>query len=132
MLAKDPKNRPANAIKLSEAAEAIRNGDIAAAHAAVPGMLLFEAATGPITAPVDIPTAATGVIESGPEKDRSATTTSALPVVGAAGAGAAAGLAAGAARRDRSAQHPVTRRRPGCRTQLGAGRGTGPLRRTGG
>ena len=28
MLAKDPKNRPANAIKLSEAAEAIRNGDI--------------------------------------------------------------------------------------------------------
>lgn len=96
MLAKDPKNRPANAIKLSEAAEAIRNGDIAAAHAAVPGMLLFEAATGPITAPVDIPTAATGVIES-PEKDKSTTTTSALPVVGAAGAGAAAGLAAGAA-----------------------------------
>ncbi|WP_104174629.1 protein kinase [Arthrobacter sp. Y81] len=97
MLAKDPKNRPANAIKLSEAAEAIRNGDIAAAHAAVPGMLLFEAATGPITAPVDIPTAATGVIESSPEKDKSATTTSALPVVGAAGAGATAGLAAGAA-----------------------------------
>ncbi|MEK0155687.1 protein kinase domain-containing protein [Arthrobacter oryzae] len=96
MLAKDPKNRPANAIKLSEAAEAIRNGDVAAAHAAVPGMLLFEAATGPITAPVDIPTAATGVIES-PEKDKSTTTTSALPVVGAAGAGAAAGLAAGAA-----------------------------------
>ena len=55
MLAKDPKNRPANAIKLSEAAEAIRNGDIAAAHAAVPGMLLFEAATGPITAPVKSP-----------------------------------------------------------------------------
>ncbi|MDV8147897.1 protein kinase domain-containing protein [Arthrobacter sp. B10-11] len=96
MLAKDPKNRPANAIKLSEAAEAIRNGDIAAAHAAVPGMLLFEAATGPITAPVDIPTAATGVIET-PEKDKSTTATSALPVVGAAGAGAAAGLAAGAA-----------------------------------
>ena len=92
MLAKDPKNRPANAIKLSEAAEAIRNGDIGAAHAAVPGMLLFEAATGPITAPVDIPTAATGVIG-----DRSTSATSALPVVGAAGAGAAAGLAAGAA-----------------------------------
>ncbi|QCO96414.1 PASTA domain-containing protein [Arthrobacter sp. 24S4-2] len=97
MLAKDPKNRPANAIKLSEAAEAIRNGDIATAHAAVPGMLLFEATTGPITAPVDIPTAATGVIDSGPEKDKSTTATSALPVVGAAGAGAAAGLAAGAA-----------------------------------
>ncbi|MDQ0754708.1 protein kinase [Arthrobacter sp. B3I4] len=93
MLAKDPKNRPADAIKLAEAAEAIRNGDIAAAHAAVPGMLLFDApATGPITAPVDVPTAATGVI--GTSEDKS---TSALPVVGAAGAGAAAGLAAGAA-----------------------------------
>ena len=65
MLAKDPKNRPADALKLSEAAEAIRNGDIAAAHAAVPGMLLFEQATGPITAPVDVPTAATGVIGGG-------------------------------------------------------------------
>ena len=96
MLAKDPKNRPADALKLSAAAEAIRNGDIEAAHAAVPGMLLFEAATGPITAPVDIPTAATGVIGAA---DRSSAATSALPVVGAAGvgAGAAAGLAAGAA-----------------------------------
>ncbi|MEY9774609.1 protein kinase [Arthrobacter sp. MW3 TE3886] len=97
MLAKDPKNRPADAIKLSEAAEAIRNGDIAAAHAAVPGMLLFEAATGPITAPVDVPTAATSVIGSNAAEDKSTSATSALPVVGAAGAGAAAGLAAGAA-----------------------------------
>ena len=97
MLAKDPKNRPADAIKLSEAAEAIRNGDIAAAHAAVPGMLLFDAATGPITAPVDVPTAATSVIASSAAEDKSASATSALPVVGAAGAGAAAGLAAGAA-----------------------------------
>ena len=94
MLAKAPKDRPADALKLSEAAEAIRNGDIAAAHAAVPGMLLFEAATGPITAPVDIPTAATGVIGTA---DSSTSDTSALPVVGAAGAGAAAGVAAGAA-----------------------------------
>ena len=94
MLAKDPKNRPADALKLSEGAEAIRNGDIAAAHAAVPGMLLFEQATGPITAPVDLPTAATGVIGAA---DRTTSATSALPVVGAAGAGAAAGLAAGAA-----------------------------------
>ena len=61
MLAKDPKNRPANAIKLAEAAEAIRNGDICAAHAAVPGMLLFEGATGAMTAPVNIATAPTGV-----------------------------------------------------------------------
>jgi hypothetical protein len=94
MLAKDPKNRPANAIKLSEAAEAIRNGDISAAHAAVPGMLLFEAATGPITAPVDIATAPTGVIS---QKDSSTTSTSALPVLGAAAAGAAAGAAAAGA-----------------------------------
>ena len=82
-------------IKLSEAAEAIRNGDIAAAHAAVPGMLLFEAATGPITAPVDVPTAATSVIGASAAEDRTTSATSALPVVGAAGAGAAAGLAAG-------------------------------------
>ncbi|QCB95993.1 serine/threonine-protein kinase [Arthrobacter sp. PAMC25564] len=97
MLAKDPKNRPANAIKLSEAAEAIRRGDIAAAHAAVPGMLLFEAATGPITAPVEVPTAATSVIGASAAGDSSTSATSALPVLGAAGAGAAAGLAAGAA-----------------------------------
>ncbi|MFB8369516.1 protein kinase [Pseudarthrobacter sp. NPDC055928] len=95
MLAKDPKNRPANAIKLSEAAEAIRNGDISAAHAAVPGMLLFEAATGPITAPVNVATAPTGII--GGQKDSSTTSTSALPVLGAAAAGAAGGAAAGAA-----------------------------------
>ncbi|MGO4187752.1 protein kinase domain-containing protein [Pseudarthrobacter sp. TAF60_1] len=94
MLAKDPKNRPANAIKLSEAAEAIRNGDISAAHAAVPGMLLYEAATGPITAPVDVATAPTGVIS---QKDSSTTSTSALPVLGAAAAGAAAGAAAAGA-----------------------------------
>jgi hypothetical protein len=95
MLAKDPKNRPANAIKLSEAAEAIRNGDIDAAHAAVPGMLLFEATTGPITAPVDLATAPTGVI--GGHKETSNASTSALPVLGAGAAGAAAGLAAGGA-----------------------------------
>lgn len=94
MLAKDPKNRPENAIKLSEAAEAIRNGDVEAAHAAVPGMLLFEATTGPITAPVDLATAPTGVIA---QKDSSTASTSALPVLGAAAAGAAAaGAATGA------------------------------------
>ncbi|MDR6416644.1 protein kinase domain-containing protein [Pseudarthrobacter sulfonivorans] len=104
MLAKDPKNRPANAIKLSEAAEAIRNGDISAAHAAVPGMLLFEAATGPITAPVDIATAPTGVIS---QKDSNTTSTSALPVLGAAAAGAAAGAAAAGAA-DAAADGPAT------------------------
>jgi serine/threonine-protein kinase len=95
MLAKDPKNRPANAIKLAEAAEAIRNGDVSAARAAVPGMLLFDADTGPITAPVDTTTAPTGVI--GAQRDTSATATSALPVLGAGAAGAMAGMAAGAA-----------------------------------
>ncbi|MGG5174724.1 protein kinase domain-containing protein [Pseudarthrobacter sp. J1763] len=97
MLSKDPKNRPANAIKLAEAAEAIRNGDIKAAHAAVPGMLLFEATTGPITAPVDVQqTAATTVVGSVDGRGTSAST-SALPVVGAAGVGTAAGVGAGAA-----------------------------------
>lgn len=94
MLAKDPKNRPANAIKLAEAAEAIRNGDIPAAHAAVPGMLLYEAGADAMTAPVNIATAPTGVI--GSEKNPAAAT-SALPVLGAAAAGAAAGGAAAAA-----------------------------------
>ena len=56
--------------------------------------MLFEAATGPITAPVDIATAPTGVI--GP-KDSNTTSTSALPVLGAAAGGAAAGAAAAGA-----------------------------------
>ncbi|MEV7662725.1 protein kinase [Paenarthrobacter sp. NPDC089316] len=103
MLAKDPKNRPANAIKLAEAAEAIRNGDIATAHAAVPGMLLFESATGPITAPVNTATAPTGVVTSPYGKEQSSTATSALPVLGAGAAGAAVGAAAA------SADNPLTR-----------------------
>ncbi len=77
MLAKDPANRPANALKLAEAAEAIRDGDINRAHAAAPGMLLFEATTGPITAPVDLDaTTATTVVAQAP-----APATSALPTV---------------------------------------------------
>ena len=103
MLAKDPKNRPANAIKLAEAAEAIRNGDIATAHAAVPGMLLFESNTGPITAPVDTATAPTGVVSSPYGKEQSTTATSALPVLGAGAAGAALGAAAA------SSDNPLTR-----------------------
>ncbi|PRB43806.1 protein kinase [Arthrobacter sp. MYb23] len=103
MLAKDPKNRPANAIKLAEAAEAIRNGDIATAHAAVPGMLLFESTTGPITAPVDTATAPTGVVSSPYGKEQSTTATSALPVLGAGAAGAALGAAAA------SSDNPLTR-----------------------
>ncbi|MBW4094338.1 MAG: protein kinase [Acidobacteria bacterium] len=82
MLAKDPANRPENADKLAEAADAIRNGDIQRAHAAVPGMLLFEAGTGPITAPVDVPgTAPTSLV--GAPIVAAAPATSALPTVGA-------------------------------------------------
>ncbi|MET4541616.1 serine/threonine protein kinase [Arthrobacter bambusae] len=103
MLAKDPKNRPANAIKLAEAADAIRNGDIATAHAAVPGMLLFESTTGPITAPVDTATAPTGVVTSPYGKEQSSTATSALPVLGAGAAGAAVGAAAA------SSDNPLSR-----------------------
>ncbi|WP_077488132.1 serine/threonine-protein kinase [Sinomonas mesophila] len=65
MLAKDPRNRPANAIKLAEAAEAIRRGDVAAARAAVPGMLLHEDATEPMTQAtgrMGQPTAPTAVV----------------------------------------------------------------------
>ena len=77
MLAKDPANRPANAMKLAEAAEAIRAGDIKTAHAAVPGMLLFESSTGPITAPVDInATAPTSVVGNVSEPS-----TTALPTI---------------------------------------------------
>jgi eukaryotic-like serine/threonine-protein kinase len=77
MLSKDPAHRPENALKLAEAAEAIRTGNISAAHAAVPGMLLFEATTGPITAPVDInATAATTVV-----RETASPSTTALPTV---------------------------------------------------
>ena len=77
MLAKDPANRPANALKLAEAAEAIRAGDIQSAHAAVPGMLLFESSTGPVTAPVDVgATAPTSVVASSTEPS-----TTALPAL---------------------------------------------------
>ncbi|MGA7205142.1 MAG: protein kinase [Specibacter sp.] len=86
MLAKDPANRPANALKLADAAEAIRAGDIKAAHAAVPGMLLFESSTGPITAPVDInSTAPTSVVGNVSEPG-----TTALPTVSAAAVDAGA------------------------------------------
>ena len=82
MLAKDPADRPADAELLAQAVAAIRRNDIRAAEAAVPGMLLFGASTGPITAPVPAPqTSTTRMVPS---------STSSLPVVGAAGAGAVA------------------------------------------
>lgn len=92
MLAKDPADRPADAELLAKAVAAIRRNDIRAAEAAVPGMLLFAGATGPVTAPVPAPqTAATRAV--------SAPTTSSLPTV-AAPAPAAAGAGAFAATRD--------------------------------
>ncbi|WP_394940353.1 protein kinase [Psychromicrobium sp. YIM B11713] len=90
MLAKDPANRPADATRLAEAAEAIRRGDIQAAHAAVPGMLLFESATGPITAPVDLGgTAPTSVVGAPIVAESSAPATSAMPTLSRADALAA-------------------------------------------
>ncbi|GAB3268408.1 hypothetical protein GCM10027449_01710 [Sinomonas notoginsengisoli] len=93
MLAKDPRNRPANAIKLAEAAEAIRRGDIRAAQAAVPGMLLHDDSTEAITAPVRRQTAPTAVVggaavagaAAGAAASRGTPATSALPVVGEEG-----------------------------------------------
>ncbi|ABY24615.1 serine/threonine protein kinase [Renibacterium salmoninarum ATCC 33209] len=82
MLSKDPANRPASADRLADAADAIRNGNIEAAHTAVPGMLLFESATGPITAPVDLGgTAPTSVVGSALPITSSAPATSALPML---------------------------------------------------
>ncbi|WP_285727947.1 protein kinase domain-containing protein [Psychromicrobium xiongbiense] len=91
MLAKDPANRPANADRLAEAADAIRAGDIAAAQAAVPGMLLFEFSTGPITAPVNVDPATTVLGTGVPTAATSmypAPVTSALPAVPTAAAAA--------------------------------------------
>ncbi|NUP75825.1 MAG: serine/threonine protein kinase, partial [Sinomonas sp.] len=62
MLSKDPRNRPANAIKLAEAAEAIRRGDIRGAQAAVPGMLLHDDSTQPIAQQGRQQTAPTAVV----------------------------------------------------------------------
>lgn len=94
MLAKDPRNRPANAIKLAEAAEALRRGDVQAAHAAVPGMLLHDDSTEAMSA------VATG------KMDRQATAPTA--VVGGAGLAGAAGAAAAAAGASAARSVPAT------------------------
>ncbi|NKX51971.1 protein kinase, partial [Arthrobacter deserti] len=103
MLSKDPADRPATAEKLAEAADAIRAGNIRAAEAAVPGMLLLgggEAPTG----------AMTSVTEAVPLEDRTQVIgaqstatramspgTSQMPVVPAAGGEGTRALAAGRA-----------------------------------
>ncbi|MGY3565321.1 serine/threonine protein kinase [Sinomonas sp. RB5] len=106
MLSKDPRNRPANAIKLAEAAEAIRRGDIRAAQAAVPDMLLQEDSTEAMdavsTGKLQRQTAPTAVVggaglaagaaaaaaAAGASASRGAPATSALPLVGDGGRGA--------------------------------------------
>ncbi|WP_461169757.1 protein kinase domain-containing protein [Arthrobacter sp. Z1-15] len=86
MLAKDPADRPSDAEALARAVAAIRRGDIAAAEAAVPGMLLFggggaTAVTDAVTAPVPTTgTSATRVVNTAPS-------TSALPTVAGAAVG---------------------------------------------
>lgn len=76
MLAKSPQDRPKDAKSLGDAVDAIRRGDIEAAEAAVPGMLLFgPTSDGAMTRPInEQPTAATQAV--------SAASTSALPAVG--------------------------------------------------
>ena len=87
MLAKDPADRPADAEALARAVAAIRRGDITAAEAAVPGMLLFggggaTAVNDAVTAPVPTAgTSATSVVNTAPS-------TSALPTVAGPAVGA--------------------------------------------
>ncbi|HEY4614937.1 MAG TPA: protein kinase, partial [Citricoccus sp.] len=114
MLAKEARDRPANATALADAAEALRRQDTASAAAAVPGMLPFlsssssAAATGApteaMTRPVDFSgmteTHATEVIDRSPGASGSGGTgTSALPVAGVAGAGTAGAAAAAGSER---------------------------------
>ncbi|MGW9552716.1 protein kinase domain-containing protein [Citricoccus zhacaiensis] len=108
MLAKEARERPANATALAEAAEALRQQDTASAAAAVPGMIPFltggaaaaaaaaqGAQTQALTQAVDYSgmsdTHATEVISGASGSE--GTGTSALPVAEAAGAGAGAGAA---------------------------------------
>lgn len=99
MLEKDALDRPANAHKLAEAADALRAGDIAAATAAVPGIGRYL--NGPDTNP-------NSQVRRGPAtaphrriSETAHPRTSALPAVGAAGLAAgglgAAGVGVGAA-----------------------------------
>ncbi|MCC3268866.1 protein kinase [Arthrobacter gengyunqii] len=99
MLAKDPADRPSDAEALARAVAAIRRGDITAAEAAVPGMLLFggggaTAVNDAVTAPVPTAgTSATRVVNTSPS-------TSALPTVAGAAVGADAATGEVAASRD--------------------------------
>ncbi|GAA3706227.1 hypothetical protein GCM10022377_19960 [Zhihengliuella alba] len=92
MLAKDPADRPANANKLAEAADALRAGNKSAAVAAVPGMLNFVTDTAATQAigTDEAPTQAQTRLVPGQAEP----STSELPAVGAGAAAGAAGAAA--------------------------------------
>ena len=124
MLAKNPKDRPANATALADAADALRRQDTSSAVAAVPGMMAFL--TGGAAAGADQPTEAitqvhpsgsddysgmtqthaTEVIPGDGASGAGGTRTSALPVASAASAGGAA--LAGAAAADQSGRITAT------------------------
>ncbi|GGK47747.1 PASTA domain-containing protein [Micrococcus flavus] len=108
MLSKDPRERPADATVLSEAAEALRRKDVEGAVDAVPGLAAFLAAEG-VDVPGDAETAALDTAPAPGTRPEGAVTapvprtvdrtpsTATLPVLGAAGAAAGAGLAGAAA-----------------------------------
>ncbi|MDO4240788.1 PASTA domain-containing protein, partial [Micrococcus sp.] len=157
MLSKDPRERPADATVLSEAAEALRRKDVEGAVDAVPGLAAFLAAEG-----VDVPgDAETTVLAAAPTSTHRASdaptapvvrtvdptpSTATMPVLGVAGAAAGTGpagdAAAGssdvsAARDPRQTAEPAPTTRPTpAATATGAGasvrRTARPGRRTGG
>ncbi|GAA3697704.1 hypothetical protein GCM10023081_38340 [Arthrobacter ginkgonis] len=81
MLAKNPAERPANATKLAEAADAIRAGNIKAAQAAVPGMLLVGAEAPDTAATEAVPYTDAATRAQPSAAGASAPATSALPTV---------------------------------------------------
>lgn len=131
MLSKDPRERPADATVLSEAAEALRRKDVEGAVDAVPGLTAFLAAEG-MDVPGDAETAALDAAPApGTGQDGAATapltrtvdrtpSTATLPVLGAAGAAAGTGPAGAdaagstdvSATRDPHAAEPAPTTRP--------------------
>lgn len=106
MLAKDPDQRPANATKLADAAEALLRNDLDSAVEAVPAMLNHLDYDGDSDAPTQVmglaaPTAATSVITPGTGDEAPSASTPSQPeeVRSRAGFGGAAGGASAAGSR---------------------------------
>jgi hypothetical protein len=97
-IAKSPSERPASAANLARAAQALRRGDIAAASAAVPGILPHGASTPPTEAATQLFPA------------QSSAPTQATTVLAAAGVGAAGAAAAGDI--DPAEEQPERKRSP--------------------